>query len=61
MGCATMNNYAAMVADPHDLLAPTETAPRDGQSVVRTMELYRDGKVTASAVDKNIDAETAGN
>jgi pilus assembly protein CpaD len=61
MGCATMNNIAAMVADPHDLIAPAETAPRDGQAVVRTMELYRDGKVTASAVDKNIDAETAGN
>lgn len=61
MGCATMNNYAAMVADPHDLIAPAETTPRDGESVVRSMQLYRDGKVTASAVDQNIDAQTSGN
>ncbi len=61
MGCATMNNLAAMIADPHDLIAPAETAPRDGQSVVRIMELYRDGAITASAVDQNINAETAGN
>ena len=61
MGCATMNNIAAMVADPHDLIAPSDVAPRDGQSVVRTMELYRAGEVTASAVDQNINAEAAGN
>lgn len=61
MGCATMNNFAAMIADPHDLIAPSETAPRDGQTVVRTMELYREGQITASAVDSNIDAQTAGN
>ncbi|GJL90996.1 CpaD family pilus assembly protein [Hyphococcus sp.] len=61
MGCATMNNYAAMVADPHDLIAPSASSPRDGESVARTMQLYRDGKVTASEVDKNIDAQTAGN
>ena len=61
MGCATMNNYAAMIADPHDLIAPAETDPRDGESAVRAMELYRDGQVTASAIDKTIDAGTSGN
>ncbi len=59
MGCATMNNLAAMVADPHDLVAPADTSPRDGESVVRSIELYREGKVTASAVDDNINAQTA--
>lgn len=58
MGCATMNNYAAMIADPHDLIAPAESAPVDGQSVVRAVELYRQGQVTASAIDGNIIAET---
>ncbi|WP_411817158.1 CpaD family pilus assembly protein [Hyphococcus sp. DH-69] len=61
MGCATMNNYAAMIADPHDLIAPADKDPRDGESVVRAIKLYREGQVTASAVDANIDAETSGN
>lgn len=61
MGCATMNNYAAMIADPHDLIAPAETDSRDGESVVRVIELFRAGQVTASAVDSNINAENAGN
>ncbi|WDI33196.1 CpaD family pilus assembly protein [Hyphococcus flavus] len=60
MGCATMNNYAAMIADPHDLIAPAETDPRDGEAVVRAIELYRNGQVTASEVDGEIDAQTSG-
>ncbi|WP_428407686.1 CpaD family pilus assembly protein [Hyphococcus sp.] len=59
MGCATMNNYAAMIADPHDLIAPAASAPVDGQSVVRVIQAYRAGEVTASEVDSNIDAETS--
>lgn len=61
MGCATMNNLAAMVADPRDLTAPAESAPRDGEAVVRAIELYREGQITASAADGNINAETSGN
>lgn len=60
MGCATMNNYAAMIADPHDLIAPSETDPRDGEMVARAIELYRNGEVTSSAIDDEIDAEAAG-
>lgn len=59
MGCATMNNYAAMIADPHDLIAPSSTSPRDGETVVRAIDLYRNGEVTASAIDQEINAETA--
>ena len=58
LGCATMNNYAAMIADPHDLIAPGESDPRDGEAVVRAIELYRTGEVTASESDSNIDAAT---
>ncbi len=58
MGCATMNNLAAMVADPHDLVAPSETDPRDGQAAVRAIGLYREGQNTASEVDGKINAET---
>jgi len=59
MGCATMNNIAAMIADPHDLIEPTETMPRDGVAAVRAIELYRKGDVTASEVDQNIDTDVA--
>ena len=59
MGCATMNNYAAMIADPHDLIAPAASAPVDGQAVVRAVELYREGQMTASEIDSNINAETS--
>jgi pilus assembly protein CpaD len=60
MGCATMNNYAAMIADPHDLIAPADVDPRDGQSAVRAIEKYREGELTSSEVDSNINAETSG-
>lgn len=60
MGCATMNNYAAMIADPHDLIAPSEMDPRDAEMVVRAVELYRAGEITASSIDGEIDAGTSG-
>jgi len=59
MGCATMNNYAAMIADPHDLIAPADADPMDGESANRAIRLYREGQVTASQVDENINAETS--
>ncbi len=61
MGCATMNNLAAMLADPHDLIAPAETAPRDGEYVVRAIELYRAGQLTNSAIDGSIEESPSGN
>ena len=61
MGCATQNNFAAMIADPHDLVAPAEVTPRDGESVARAVLLYREGAVTSSAIDTNIDASASGN
>ncbi len=59
MGCATMNNYAAMIADPHDLIAPAAVNPRDGEAAVRAVELYREGKNTASEIDSNIEAQAS--
>lgn len=59
MGCATMNNYAAMISDPHDLIEPAEVSPRDGQSTTRAIELYRAGEVTASATDRKIEEKIA--
>ena len=47
-GCATNSNYAAMVANPEDLIRGRES---DGQPVVttsnRAIEAYRSGNVAA--------------
>lgn len=61
MGCASMNNLAAMIADPHDLIAPAATDPRDGETVARAIRLYRAGELTGSAIDSKIEAEASGN
>lgn len=47
-GCATQNNIAAMVADPHDLVAPAALSPRDAAAVARAVEAYRAGEDTAT-------------
>ncbi len=57
-GCATQNNIAAMVADPHDLIAPAALAPRDAMATSRGIEAYRLGESTASA-EENIEAQVA--
>lgn len=57
-GCATMNNLAAMVADPRDLIAPADTTPRDGIVAVRSINLYREGEMTSSQIG-DIEAEAS--
>lgn len=47
-GCATQNNIAAMLADPHDLVAPADATPRDAAGVARVMEAWRAGEDTAT-------------
>lgn len=47
-GCATQNNIAALVADPHDLVAPAALSPRDAGAVARAVEAYRAGEDSAS-------------
>lgn len=49
-GCATQNNIAAMLADPHDLVAPAALSPRDAAAAARAVEAYRAGDDTASDV-----------
>lgn len=57
-GCATQNNIAAMLADPHDLIAPAAVSPRDATSTTRAIDAYRAGESTASAGEE-IDAQVA--
>ena len=61
MGCATQNNIAALVADPHDLIAPSEAAARDSAYAVRGVEQYRDGNNPASEIDGAIDTAISSN
>ncbi len=58
-GCATMNNYAAMIADPHDLIAPADEQPGDATARVRAIEAYRDGELTVSQTDQNIQSQVS--
>ncbi|MBL4620393.1 MAG: CpaD family pilus assembly protein [Marinicaulis sp.] len=60
-GCATQNNIAAMLADPHDLIGPAPFAPGDAETTVRAFEAFRKGDVTAADIDTTINAQASGN
>jgi pilus assembly protein CpaD len=47
-GCSTQNNIAAMLIDPHDLLAPRGMAPADANRRSTVLEQYRKGADTAA-------------
>lgn len=58
-GCATQNNLAALVADPRDLVEPADMTPADAQARIRAIRAYREGDVTSSDTDADINAEIA--
>ena len=58
-GCADQNNLAAMIADPRDLIVPADEAPADATARVRAIEAYREGEVTASERDGDIETDIA--
>ncbi|MBX9747723.1 MAG: CpaD family pilus assembly protein [Hyphomonadaceae bacterium] len=45
-GCATMNNLAALVEDPADLLRPRAEDPRDSGRRGTVLDAYREGEQT---------------
>jgi pilus assembly protein CpaD len=45
-GCATQHNFAAMVADPRDLVAPDSTGQADAQRRLTVLQKYRAGEAT---------------
>ncbi len=47
-GCATQNNLAAVLEDPHDLIAPRGMTPSDIERRTVVFETYRQGESTAS-------------
>nr|TFG54669.1 MAG: hypothetical protein E4H34_02080 [Hyphomicrobiales bacterium] len=46
LGCATQNNFAAMVADPRDLIGPQPMSSGDTQRRLTVLEKYRAGEAT---------------
>lgn len=44
-GCATQNNLAAMVVDPHDLIAGRDAGPLVGDAAARPTARYRAGVI----------------
>lgn len=62
-GCATQNNLAAMMEDPHDLVAPRGMSPSDPERRTIVFDKYRNGEVTASqrATDEKAKASNVGN
>jgi len=45
-GCATQHNFAAMVADPRDLVTPDTTGQADAQRRLTVLQKYRAGQAT---------------
>ncbi len=56
-GCAMQNNLAAMIGDPHDLIAPADMSYPDSQTRIRGVKAYRAGEVTSSATDSEVNAK----
>jgi len=50
-GCATQNNLAAMVENPHDLVAARDQQPPDENRRAFVLDQYRKGQVTSSQKD----------
>ena len=50
-GCANTANFAAMIADPRDLLAPRASEPGDAARRASVLTRYRAGQVTSTARD----------
>ncbi|MEZ5894818.1 MAG: CpaD family pilus assembly protein [Parvularculaceae bacterium] len=58
-GCSSQNNLAAMVADPHDLIAPAEMTDPDSAFRIRGVQAFRAGTSPASETDSESDVRVA--
>jgi pilus assembly protein CpaD len=47
-GCATQQNFAAMIADPEDIIRPRAETPSSGVRRVTTIDKYYKGEATAA-------------
>ena len=51
-GCAVTANFAAQVANPGDLIRPSDSMPADASRRMTVLDKYRQGKVTSSEKDE---------
>lgn len=58
-GCATQNNLAAMIGDPHDLVEPAAMTAPDSATRIRGVTSFRKGEDTSSESNSEIDTEIA--
>ena len=58
-GCATQNNLAALIGDPHDLVAPADMTDPDSATRIRGVEQFRKGEDSSSAVNGAIENKIA--
>lgn len=58
-GCATQNNLAAMIGDPHDLMAPADMTDPDSATRIRGVVKFRKGEDTSSSSNGEIDTQIA--
>ncbi|HBS36757.1 MAG TPA: hypothetical protein DEA50_17020 [Parvularcula sp.] len=54
-GCSSRNNLAAMIGDPRDLVEPAAMTDPDSAIRIRGVKLFREGSVTASETDGELD------
>lgn len=50
-GCAVTANFAAQVANPGDLIRPSDSMPADASRRMTVLDKYRQGKITSSEKD----------
>ena len=58
-GCSAQNNLAAMVADPRDLITPSEMGDADAMARIRAIQAFREGQVSSVATDQDIQTDVA--
>ncbi len=58
-GCATQNNLAAMIGDPHDLVEPAAMTAPDSQTRIRGVTKYRKGEDTSSKANSGLNTQVA--
>jgi len=58
-GCAAQNNLAAMIGDPHDLIAPADMTPPDSATRIQSVAKYRAGQDTSSQTNSEVSAQVS--
>ena len=58
-GCATQNNLAAMIGDPHDLIAPADMTDPDAATRILKVTKFRKGEVTSTETDSEIETQVS--